>query len=204
MVVDVVRKGSNLLLKTKLISLRLYRVWVRSYQRGFFFDRFVRRGVVLLVLVLVLQVGLLLVWVRVSCCDVASWLHWVLPQCLVLRGAVLLVRVLVSCCWCACLLCWVLPQRLCILVLIRWFQGQILRAKMFLVGIRWFLVHEMFLVWIVPSFVCFLRYAKIWVETPEIPCFVTTRRSGSLGDKCCEYGGSSFGQLELLLRLQVT
>src|SRR5271168_5080037 len=85
MVQDVVRKGSNLLLKMRLISLRLYRVRIRSCQKGFSFDRFVRRGVVLLVLVLVwlvLQVGLLLVWVRVSCCDVASWLHWVLPQCL--------------------------------------------------------------------------------------------------------------------------
>src|ERR1700678_3168840 len=109
MVLDVVRKGSNLLLKTKLISLCLYRVRVHFYRRGFFFDWFVRRGVVLLVLVLVLQVVLLLVWVWVSCCDVASWLHWVLPQCLVR----------VSCCWCASLLCWVLPQRLCILVLIR-------------------------------------------------------------------------------------
>src|ERR1700678_72293 len=118
MVLDVVRKGSNLLLKTKLISLRLYRVRICSYQRGFFFVQFVRRGVVLLVLVLVLQVVLLPVWVWVSCCDVASWLHWVLPQCLVLRGVVLLVQVLVSCCWCASLLCWVLPQRLCILVLI--------------------------------------------------------------------------------------
>src|SRR5271168_2339220 len=108
------------------------------------------------------------------------------------------------CCWCASLLCWVLPQRLCILVLIRWFRGQILRAEMFLVGVRWFLVHEMFLVWIVPSFVCFLRYTKIWVETPEIPCFVTTRRSGfQVFDECCEYGSSSFGELELLLRLQV-
>src|SRR5271168_4336051 len=124
MVLDVVRKGSNLLLKTKLISLRLYRVRVRSYQRGFFFNRFVRRGVVLLVLVLVLQVVLLLVWVRVSCCDVASWLHWVLPQCLVR----------VSCCWCASLLCWVLPQRLCILVQIQQFRGQSLGAEMFLVG----------------------------------------------------------------------
>src|SRR5271168_5134041 len=98
MVVDVVRKGSNLLLKTRLISLRLYRVRFCSYQRGFFFDRFVRRGVVLLALVSVLQMGFPLVWVRVSCCDVASWLHWVLPQCLVLRGAVLLVWVRVSCC----------------------------------------------------------------------------------------------------------
>src|ERR1700678_3223130 len=119
MVLDVVRKGSNLLLKTKLISLRLYRVLVRSCQRGFFFDRFVLRGAVLLVRVLVLQMGFPLVLVWVSCCDVASWLHWVLPQCLVLRGAVLLVWVLVSCCWCASLLCWVLPQRLCILVRIR-------------------------------------------------------------------------------------
>src|SRR5271155_2301929 len=165
----------------KRISLRWYRVRIRSYQRGFFFDQFVQRGVVLLVLVLVwlvLQVGLLLVWVRVSCCDVASWLHWVLPQCLVLRGAVLLVRVLVSCCWCASLLCWVLPQRLCILVLIRWFRGQILGAETFLVGVRWFLVREISLAWVAPSFVCFLRFTKIWVETPEIPCFVTTRRSG--------------------------
>src|SRR5271168_1745399 len=82
----------------KRISLRLYRVRIRSCQKGFSFDRFIQRGVVLLVLVLVwlvLQVGLLLVWVRVSCCDVASWLHWVLPQCLVLRGAVLLVLLLV-------------------------------------------------------------------------------------------------------------
>src|ERR1700678_1263480 len=118
MVLDVVQKGSNLLLKTKLISLCLYRVWIRSCQKGFSFDRFIRRGVVLLVLVSVLQMGFPLVWVRVSCCDVASWLHWVLTQCLVLRGAVL-VRVLVSCCWCASLLCWVLPQHLCILVLIR-------------------------------------------------------------------------------------
>src|SRR5271168_1785112 len=108
------------------------------------------------------------------------------------------------CCWCASLLCWVLPQRLCTLVLIRWFRGQILRAEMFLVGIRWFLVHEMSLVWIVPSFVCFLRFTKPECKTPEIQCFVTTRRSGSLGDECCEYGGSSFGELELLLRLQVT
>src|ERR1700678_1006823 len=108
--------------------------------------------------------GLPLVWVRVSCRDVASWLHWVLPQCLVLRGAVLLVRVLVSCCWHASLLCWVLPQRLCILVLIQLFRDQILRAEMFLVGVRWFLVHEMFLVWIVPLFVCFLRYTKTWVR----------------------------------------
>src|SRR5271168_2197866 len=122
MVLDVVRRDSNLLLKTRLINLRLYRVRIRSCQKGFSFDWFVRRGVVLLVLVLVwlvLQVGLLLVWIWVSCCGVASWLHWVLPQCPVLRGAVLLVRVLVSCCWCASLLCWVLPQRLCILVLIR-------------------------------------------------------------------------------------
>src|ERR1700678_4202089 len=178
MVLDVVQKGSNLLPKTKLISLHLYRVQIGSCQKGFSFDRFVQRGVVLLVLVLVLQMGLPLVWVRVSCCYVASWLHWVLPQCLGLRGAVLLVRVLVSCCCCASLLCWVLPQRLCILVLIRLFRSQILRAEMFLVGIRWFLVHEMSFVWIVPSFVCFLRYTKIWVETPEIPCFVTTRRSG--------------------------
>src|SRR6202522_1147133 len=129
--------------------------------------------------------GLPLVWVRVSCRDVASWLHWVLPQCLVLRGAVLLVRVLVSCCWCASLLCWVLPQRLCILVLIWWFWGQILRAEMFLVGVRWFLVRETFLVWIAPSFVCFLRSTKSGYETPEIPCFVTTRRSGSLVTSCC-------------------
>src|SRR6202522_472978 len=175
---DVVRRDSNLLLKTRLISLRLYRVWICSCQKGFSFDWFVRQGVVLLVLVLICQMGFPLVWVRVSCCDVASWVHWVLPQCLVLRGAVLLVWVLVSCCWCASLLCWVLPQRLCILVLIRWFRGQILRAEMFLVGIRWFLVHEMFLVWIMPSFICFLRYTKIWVETPEIPCFITMRRSG--------------------------
>src|ERR1700678_325026 len=118
MVLDVVRKGSNLLLKAKLISLCLYRVWIRLCQKGFSFDRFVRREVVILVLVSVLQMGFPLVWVRVSCCDVAFWLHWVLPQCLVLRGAVLLVRVLVSCCWCASLLRWVLPQRLCILVLI--------------------------------------------------------------------------------------
>src|ERR1700678_2466765 len=103
----------------KRISLRLYRVRICSCQKGFSFDRFVRRGVVLLVLVSVLQMGFPLVWVLVSCCDVASWLHWVLPQCLVLRGVVLLVRVLVSCCWCAFLLRWVLPQRLCILVLIR-------------------------------------------------------------------------------------
>src|SRR5271155_2589106 len=124
---------------------------LRLCQKGCSFDRFVQRGVVLLVPVLVwsvLQVGLLLVWVRVNCC------------------------------WRASLLCWVLPQRLCILVLIRLFRDQILRAEMFLVGIRWFLVHEMSLVWIVPSFVCFLRYTKIWVETPEIPCFVTTRRLG--------------------------
>src|ERR1700678_4482568 len=191
----------------RLISLCLYRVRIHLYQRGLFFNRFVRRGVVLLVLVLVwlvLQVDLLLVWVRVSCCDVASWLHWVLPQCLVLRGAVLLVRVLVSCCWCASLLRWVLPQRLCIPVLIRWFRGQILRAEMFLVGVQWFLVHDMFLVWIVPSFVCFLRYTKPVCKTPEFQCFAATRRSGSLGDECCEYGGSSFGDLELSLRLQVT
>src|ERR1700678_4298421 len=119
MVLDVVQKGSNLLLKTKLISLRLYRVWIHSCQKAFSFNRFVRREVVLLVLVSVLQMGFPLVWVWVSCCDVAFWLHWVLPQCLVLRGAVLLVWVLVSCCWCASLLCWVLPQRRCILVLIR-------------------------------------------------------------------------------------
>src|SRR6202522_3006777 len=119
MVLDVVRRDFNLLLKTRLISLCLYRVRISLYQKGFSFDRFVRRGVVLLVLVLVCQMGFPLVWVRVSFCDVASWLHWVLPQCLVLRGAVLLVRVLVSCCWCASSLCWVLPQRLCILVLIR-------------------------------------------------------------------------------------
>src|ERR1700678_1822538 len=189
MVVDVVRKGSNLLLKTKRISLRLYRVRIRSCQKGFPFDRFVQRGVVLLVLVLVwwvLQVGLLLVWVRVSCCYVASWLHWVLPQCLVLRGAVLLVRVLVSCCWCASLLRWVLPQRLCIPVLIRWFRGQILRAEMFLVGVQLFLAHDMFLVWIVPSFVCFLRYTKLVCKTLEFQCFVTTRRSGSLVTSCCD------------------
>src|ERR1700678_342326 len=139
MVQDVVRKGSNLLLKTKLISLRLYLVRIRSCQRGFFFDWFVRRGVVLLVLVLVwlvLQVGLLLVWVWVSCYDVASWLHWVLPQFVDLRVAVLLVWVLVSCCWCASLLCWVLPQRLCILVQIRWFWGQSLGAEMFLFGVQ--------------------------------------------------------------------
>src|SRR5271168_2398440 len=151
----------------KRISLRLYRVRIRSCQKSFSFDRFVQREVVLLVLVLVwlvLQVGLLLVWVWVSCCDVASWLHWVLPQCLVLREDVLLVWVLVSCCWCASLLCWVLPQCLCILVLIRGFRGQILRAEMFLVGVRLFLVHEMFLVWIVPLFVCFLRHTKIWVR----------------------------------------
>ena len=35
---------------------------------------------------------------------------------------------------------------------------------MFLIEIWWFLVHEMFLVWIVPLFVCFLRYTKIWVR----------------------------------------
>src|SRR5271168_5652975 len=178
MVLDVVRRDSNLLLKTRLISLRLYRVRIRLYQKGFSFDRFVRRGVVFLVLVPVCQMGFPLVWVRVSCCDVASLLHWVLPQCLVLRGAVLLVRVLVSCCWCASLLRWVLPQRLCIPVLIRWFRGQILRAEMFLVGVQWFLVHDMFLVWIVPSFVCFLRYTKPVCKTPKIQCFVTTRRSG--------------------------
>ena len=83
MVRDMVQKGSNLLLKMKLISLRLYRVRICSCQKGFSFDRFVQRGVVLLVLVLVLQMGLPLVLVRVSCCDVASLLHWVLPQCLV-------------------------------------------------------------------------------------------------------------------------
>src|ERR1700678_3869663 len=187
MVLDMVRKGSNLLLKTKLISLCLYLVRICSYQRGFFFDWFVRRGVVLLVLVLVwlvLQVGLLLVWVRVSCYGVASWLHWVLPQCLVLRGAVLLVRVRVSCCWCASLLCWVLPQCLCIQVLIRWFRGQILGAETFLVGVPWFLVREKFLVWIAPSFVCFLRFTKSGYKSPEIQCFVTTRRSGSLVTSC--------------------
>src|ERR1700678_748802 len=119
MVLDMVRKGSNLLLKTKLISLHLYRVRICLCQKGFSFDQFVRREVVLLVLVSVLQMGFPLVWVRVSCCDVAFWLHWVLPQCLALRGAGLLVRVLVSCCWCASLLCWVRPQRRCILVLIR-------------------------------------------------------------------------------------
>src|ERR1700678_827674 len=136
MVLDVVRRDSNLLLKTRLISLRLYRVRIRLYQKGFSFDRFVRRGVVFLVLALFCQMGFSLVWVRVSCCDVAFLLHWVLPQCLVLRGAVLLVRVLVSWCWCASLLCWVLPQRLCILVQIRWFRGQSLGAEMFLVGVR--------------------------------------------------------------------
>src|SRR5271168_3618283 len=114
MVLDVVRRDSNLLLKTRLISLRLYRFQIRSYQKGFSFDRFVRRGVVFLVLVLVCQMGFPLVWVRVSCCDVVS------------------------------LLCWVLPQRLCILVLIRWFRGQILGAEMFRVGVRWFLVREIF------------------------------------------------------------
>src|ERR1700678_1581974 len=98
MVLDVVRRDSNLLLKTRLISLRLYRVWIRSYQKGFSFDWFVRRGVVFLVLVLVCQMGFPLVWVWVSCCDIASWFHWVLPQCWVLQGAVLLVRVRVSCC----------------------------------------------------------------------------------------------------------
>src|SRR5271155_3883574 len=207
MVLDVVRRDSNLLLKTKLISLCLYRVRIRLYQRGFSFDRFVQRGVVLLILVRVwsvLQVGFLLVWVRVSCCDVASWLHWVLPQCLVLRGAILLVRVLVSCCWCASLFCWVLPQRLCILVLIRQFRGQILRAETFLVGVRWFLVHEMFLVWIAPSFVCFLRFTKSGYKSPEIQCFVTTRRSGSLVTSCCDTTVCRIEQLELLLRLQVT
>src|ERR1700678_3287266 len=159
MVLDVVRKGSNLLLKTKRISLRLYRVRIRSCQKGFPFDRFVQRGVVLLVLVLVwwvLQVGLLLVWVRVSCCGGASLLRWVLPQ------------------------------RLCIPVLIRWFRGQILRAEMFLVGVQLFLVHDMFLVWIVPSFVCFLRYTKLVCKTLEFQCFVTTRRSGSLVTSCCD------------------
>src|ERR1700678_2234717 len=49
MVLDVVRKGVNLLLKTKVISLRLYWVQVCSYQRGFFFDQFILRGAVLLV-----------------------------------------------------------------------------------------------------------------------------------------------------------
>src|SRR5580692_5881893 len=154
MVLDVVRRDSNLLLKTRLISLRLYRVRIRSYQKGFSFDRFVRRGVVFLVLVLVCQMGFLLVWVRVSCCD------------------------------CASLLCWVLPQRLCILVLIRWFRGQILGAETFLVGVRWFLVREMFLVWIALSFVCFLRFTKSGYKSPEIQCFVTTRRSGSLVTSC--------------------
>src|SRR5271168_2984145 len=47
MVQDVVQKGSNLLLKTRLISLRLYRVRICSCQKGFSFDRFVQRGVVL-------------------------------------------------------------------------------------------------------------------------------------------------------------
>src|SRR6202522_2556634 len=37
MVLDVVQKDSNLLLKTKLISLCLYRVRIRSCQRGFSF-----------------------------------------------------------------------------------------------------------------------------------------------------------------------
>src|ERR1700678_79371 len=97
LILDVVQRGSNLLLKTRLISLCLYWVRIHSYQKGFSFDRFTRRGVVLLVLILVCQMGFPLVWVRVSCCGVASWLHWVLPQCLVLRGAVLLVRVRVSC-----------------------------------------------------------------------------------------------------------
>src|SRR5271168_5140716 len=202
MVLDVVRRDSNLLLKTRLISLRLYRVQIHSYQKGFSFDRFVRRGVVFLVLVLVCQMGFPLVWVRVSCCDVVSLLHWVLPQCLVLRGAVLLVRVLVSCC--ASLLCWVLPQRLCILVQIRWFRGQSLGAEMFLVGVWWFLVREMFLVWIAPSFVCFLRFTKSGNKSPEIQCFVTTRRSGSLVTSCCDTTVCRIEQLELLLRLQVT
>src|SRR5271168_446793 len=109
------------------------------------------------------------------------------------------------CCWCASLLCWVLPQCLCILVLIQWFRGQILRAEMFLVGVRWFLVHEMFLVWIVPSFVCFLRYTKIWVRDTRnsVFCYYETFGFSSF-DECCEYGGSLFWELELLLRLQVT
>ena len=38
---DVVRRGSNLLLKTKLIILRLYWVQVHLCQRDFSFDRFV-------------------------------------------------------------------------------------------------------------------------------------------------------------------
>src|ERR1700678_3106906 len=157
MVLDVVRRDSNLLLKTRLISLRLYRVRIRSYQKGFSFDRFVQRKVVFLVLVLVCQMGFPLVWVRVSCCDVASLLHWVLPQCLVLRGVVLLVLVLVcqmgfplvwvrvSCCDVASLLHWVLPQCL------------VLRGAVLLV---WVLVSccwcASLLCWVLPQRLCIL------------------------------------------------
>src|ERR1700678_435334 len=112
MVLDVVRRDSNLLLKTRLISLRLYRVWIRSYQKGFSFDRFVRRGVVFLVLVLVCQMGFPLVWVWVSCCDVVCLLHWVLPQRVVIR------------------------------ILLGWFRGKFLGAEPFLAGVRWFWCAE--------------------------------------------------------------
>ena len=53
MVWDVVQKGFNPLLKTKLISLGLYQVRIHLFQRVFSFVQFVQRGAVLLVLILV-------------------------------------------------------------------------------------------------------------------------------------------------------